>query len=269
MSSERTPVDKAVRAIPRLRACLRDLVDLGDQMSAGARFHEVDHFAFMGLFFAAKQREHAVGILKLEDHPDSALIARSMLEGSWQMKWASRDPDHRAERWRAFSILYDWRTLRGKMAAGIPVQEERRRRIESRLAEVHDEFLKPSARRLDDAGQTLPEDPYVATWTNETVKMLAELAGGLPTYATLYSDFSDRHHWSPGGVGQGIQVDGERLHYDARSPSLQAQALSVALECLWDCSYLVNEHLHLGYDDRLNSIADRVIAAAHSHEEET
>jgi hypothetical protein len=252
-------VQRARRAIPRLRGRLQELVDLGDQMSVGARFSVADHFAFMGVFFLAKQREHAVGIWKLEDHPDAALIARSMMEGRWQMRWASEDPNNRGERWRDFSILYDWRVLRDKLGAGVEVEPERIRRVESRLPEVEG-FLSPRAREARARGGPMPDDPYLRTWTGKSVRDLAEACDGLELYASLYADFSDRHHWSPGGLGQGIQVHGERVHYDASSPTLTAQALSVGFECLLDCSVMVNEHLTLGYDVRLEDIARRMFA---------
>lgn len=255
-----TAEERANRAIPLLRTYLKALRSLSSESVQGVRFEDDDHFAFMGLFFHAKQLEHSSGVLILGEHPDSSLIARSMMEGMWQLKWAAADPQLRAERWRAFSIIYDWRVLRDKLAAGSPeVTKERLKRLEDRLPEVHEQFLTNRARRARDAGRPLPADPYQPTWSGLSVRQLAEAANGLGMYAGPYDDFSDRHHWSPAGIGYGIRRHGAKLSYLGRASTMEATALSIAFQCLLECSVLLSEYLKTEYDERFMDLASRYL----------
>ena len=263
-----TPDERALRAIPAIRTKLTELRALASESVANVRFSQDDHFAFMGVLFHAKQLEHADGVLRLGDHPDASLIARSMMEGLWQLKWAAQAPSERAEQWRAFSIIYDWRILQEKIATNSPeLTDERKRRIEGRLDEVHDTFITRSALKLAGKGEAPPSDPYQRTWSGQTARSLAEATGGIALYTGPYSTFSDRHHWSPAGLGYGIQQDGTKLFYDGKAPSTEATALSVAFECLWECSIVLAEHLGTGYDDRLMDLAD-VYTREHKQREE-
>jgi hypothetical protein len=253
-------VERATRAIPSLRASLNRLGLLANESTAGARFAPDDHFAFMGLTFHAKQLEHAKGVIVLNNHPDVALIVRSMLEGWWQLKWAHGDPQPRAEKWRAFSIIYDWRSIQDAKAAGIEVPQEREERTNSRLNGVRDEFLTGKARRARSEKNKLPADPFQATWHGMQIRQLVDEIGELRLYAGPYDEFSDRHHWAPAGIGQGIRVDGKVIRYDARDAPSTARALDVAFHCLYQSALLVNEHLALGFQDRLHALAERYIA---------
>lgn len=255
-----TPEERATRAIPLLRARLQDLCSLSRDSVRDVRFAEDDHFAFMGLFFHAKQLEHAAGVLLLGQHPDSSLVARSMMEGMWQLKWASQDRQARAHRWRAFAIIYDWRVLREKLAAGSPeVTVERRQRIEGRLPEVHEQFLSPRARRNRDKAMPLPTDPYQTTWSGLRVRELAEATDGLVLYAGPYEDFSDRHHWSPASIGFGIRQQGARLYYEGITPTTEATVLSISFQCLMECSLVLTDYLKTDYEDSLMDLVGQYL----------
>jgi hypothetical protein len=258
MSSD--PDARATRAIPLLRARLRELIQLSHDCVRNVGFTDDDHFAFMGLFFHAKQIEHAEGVLQLGSHPDSSLVARSMLEGMWQLKWAAQAAEERALRWRMFAIIYDWRVMREKLAVGAAdMTEARRRKIEGRLPEAHETFLSNRAKKNRDKGMPLPSDPYQATWSGLTVRELAAATEGLDLYAGPYEDFSDRHHWSPAGIGFGIRQDGARLYYEGKAPTTEAKALSIAFQCLWESSMVMTEYLKTGYDDKLMDLTERYL----------
>lgn len=247
-------VARATYALPRLRAHLASLRDLSRPMPQGVRFAPDDHFAFMALFFHAKQLEHTAAVLALDEaagHPDATLVARSMLEGMWQLQWADQDREPRAHRWRAFSTVYDWRTLTARTAAGEAVAPDREARVLARLAPVREFFLTDAARKAARLGRPEPADPYTATWSGRTVRQLAEATGNLLLYATVYAQFSERHHWDPAGVAAGVQQDAHRLAYDASSPPLRATALSVAFQCLHETTRILDAALALGHADAI------------------
>jgi len=252
--------ERAMRAIPSLRASLNRLGILANESTTGARFASGDHFAFMALTFHAKQLEHANGVIVLNNHPDVALIVRSMLEGWWQLKWAHSDPQPRAEKWRAFSIIYDWRSIQDARAAGIDVPQEREERTNARLEGVKDQFLTGKARRALSEKKDLPADPFQTTWHGMQLRQLVEQIGELRLYAGPYDEFSDRHHWAPAGVGQGIRLDRQVIRYDARDAPSTARALDIAFRCLYQSALLLNEYLGLGFQDRLRAMADRYMA---------
>lgn len=71
----------AARDIAYLRDRLEELVALiRIAMTEGGTAPADDHMAFMAYVFLSKQLDHAIGILQLDSHPDTQLIARSMLE---------------------------------------------------------------------------------------------------------------------------------------------------------------------------------------------
>src|SRR5688572_9248803 len=89
--------------ITSLRNFLTELVAIGDAaFSRPYTFDRDNDLAFMTLTFAGRQIEHARSVLVLGSSLDTALIARSMLEGLSQLLWASQEPEDRPLRWRAF-----------------------------------------------------------------------------------------------------------------------------------------------------------------------
>jgi hypothetical protein len=249
-------VERATRAIPSLRASLNRLSILANETTTGARFAPDDHFAFMALTFHAKQIEHAKAVIVLNRHPDATLIVRSMLEGWWQLKWAYDDPQARAEQWRAFSVIYDWRSVRNARAAGLAVPQEREERTARRVNEVRGRFLSAKARRAISEKKEPPADPFQNTWHGMQIRQLVERVGELALYAGPYEDFSDRHHWSPAGVGQGLHIDGQAIRYDAQDAPRTARALDIAFHCLYQSAVILNDHLVLGFGDRLRTLGD-------------
>ena len=253
-------VERATRAIPSLRASLNRLAVLANESATGARFAPDDHFAFMALTFHAKQLEHTYAVIVLNDHPDVALIVRSMLEGWWQLKWAHGDPQRRAEKWRSFSIIYDWRSIQDAKAAGLEIPPEREERTNSRLSGVRDQFLTGKAKQALSEKRQAPADPFQTTWHGMQIRQLVDDIGELRLYAGPYDEFSDRHHWAPAGIGQGIRIDGKMIRYDARDAPSTARALDIAFHCLYQSALLLNEHLALGFEERLRALAERYVA---------
>ena len=225
---------RAERALPRLNERLKQLCTVADRVTYRVKFAQTDHFLFMGLIFLGKQIEHAQAIELLGNHPDSELVARSMLEGMWQLKWASLDPEARPLRWRTYSIVLDWRELCDRDAAGIPVDDTTRVEIAQGISEHGGKFMTPRAIAARTDGAMLPADPYVGNWSGKQMRQIAEEIGDHALYKTPYSDFSERHHWDPAGLARGIQVKDGTIGYNAISPVSRAGALAVAFQSLYE-----------------------------------
>src|SRR5271170_890250 len=93
---------------PRELSFLRDqakmILALADESSRGISIREDDDLGFMVTQFLYKQIQHAEALLILEPRRDAGLIARTMIDGLYQLLWTSHDPEERAQRWRSFSI---------------------------------------------------------------------------------------------------------------------------------------------------------------------
>ena len=126
--------------------------------------------------------------------------------------------------------------------------------------QVKDQFLTGKARRALSEKKDLPADPFQTTWHGMQLRQLVEQIGELRLYAGPYDEFSDRHHWAPAGVGQGIRLDRQVIRYDARDAPSTARALDIAFRCLYQSALLLNEYLGLGFQDRLRAMADRYMA---------
>jgi hypothetical protein len=85
----------AARAVPVIERWLKTLAPFCNSIVRGVILQADDHLGFMALQFHGKQLGHAEAVVVLGDHPDSALIARSMLEGLCLLKWAKQDPSAR------------------------------------------------------------------------------------------------------------------------------------------------------------------------------
>ncbi len=256
--------DVAKAAIPNLRARLRELRALAHHCTLGLKFKPDDDFAFMALFFQAKQIEHTDGVLKLESHPDAELIARSMLEGLWLLKWAFKEPAARSLRWRSFAWIHDWRVLRDRDAAGQVTEASLRAAIEEGVGKYGPSFYNSRAKQAVSQNQQLPHDPFLTNWTGIQIRQIAEAGGDLDMYVSAYDDFSNRHHWDPAGIAQGIHQTGEVLNYNASSPNSEAGGLAISFQCLFGVCSIVNDYFNLKQNDKLIALLNAYSADAQS-----
>jgi len=251
---------KAQQYLPGLRRWVNDLLALTDEIMQRVPYSEDDHFGFMALCFIGKQVDHMKSILMLDESPDVALIARSMIEGLCQLLWTTKDPGTRGLQWRAYSYIHDWRVMQEKIEAGEPVDKESRARIKKGLRLYGDQFLKPEARKKRDKGEPLSKDPYRKGWTEHQVRQICEEVKGELLYLHLYRPFSDYHHWNPSGLGVAIKRQQNRVIYSSGSPQVTATALAIAFHCLLQTVEVVDKHLKLGVTGRVAELGDGFIA---------
>jgi len=251
---------KAQQDLPGLRRWVNDLLALTDEIVRRVPYSEEDHFGFMALCFIGKQVDHTKSILMLDESPDVALIARSMIEGLCQLLWTARDPCARGLQWRAYSYIQDWRVMREKIVAGEQVDKETHARIEKEVRLYGDQFLRSEARKKRAKGEPLPKDPYRKGWTGHQVRQICEEVKGELLYLHLYRPFSDYHHWSPSGLGITIERRQNKVVYSSRLPQCTAAALTTAFHCLLQTVEVVDRHLGLGVTGRVVELRDAFIA---------
>jgi len=244
-----------------LREWLDLLLALGWQLAENSNPSDVDHFGSMCWFFLKKAIEHAHSILTLGASRDSKLIARSMLEGMWQLLWAAgKDPEARALRWRAFSYVHDWRELQGQKAAGKPVDVKRVAEIRKGLRKHGDQFLTKKQRVAKQKGKPLKTDPYCKNWTGYTAWKIAKEVKGEVTYLELYRPFSEWQHWGPAGFGNAIARRGNQIEYIATSPEDSATALAIGFQCLLQMAQVADQHFKMGKSSEIAQLRNEYIA---------
>lgn len=248
-------VDEAARrSIHHLGDCVEALRDLVHEALSDADVQDSNHLGVMAAVFLSKQLDHAVAVLRLGEHPDTALIARSMLEGRCQLIWAAKDPAERPLAWRSSAWIADWRTMRKADDAQEPVADERRAAISRQLEIYGAQFLKPSAR---DTSKPLPNDPYRRAWYPGFVRDLFVATDSLELYNTLYVPFSEWHHWSAAGIGDAVHRSSDGVTYRASAPQKEATALACAFQCLLETALIADDALGLGLAERLFGLVQR------------
>lgn len=207
-----------------------------------------DHLGFMAVQFHAKQLGHAEAVVLLGNHPDSALITRSMLEGLCLLKWARQDPVARGLQWRSFSLLIDWRFANAELQKGVDGMDAKLRELEERINERGDALYSAKAIEARKKSLPLPVDPYVRTWYRPQLRQIFEDVGAGDLYDGPYFFMSEWHHWSPGGLAQAMWFKDGEMGYAAKSPMVHAGALANGFQCLVETGQLLDAHFNLGHE---------------------
>jgi len=211
------------RELPFLHTQLESAVALADRSSRGISIREDDDFGFMTLQFLYKQMQHAESILLLVPRRDAGLVARTMIEGLYQLLWTSRAPEERARRWRSFSIIHDWRLMQARLREGISVGKADVAKNEAGLQEFGHLHLinKPKS-----------SDPYHRSWRGGT--NLSDMADvvGRELYDGPYSELSDWEHWGVSGIGDSISREEGHIAVNPNSDRIAGLSLLAAFQCL-------------------------------------
>ena len=173
-----------------------------------------------------------------------------MIEGLCQLKWAAGDPEARAERWQLFGWVHDWRQMQRDVAAGRPVPPDTRHRIEQGLAEHGHLFETKEAARRKKRGK----EPYTAHWSGQSAYKICEAVKGKKLYDWAYANFSDWHHWSPGGVFKAVKTEGRTMSFPQPTARDVLGAHVVAFQCLFETMEQANHQFTFGLDADLDRI---------------
>ncbi|HUD13269.1 MAG TPA: DUF5677 domain-containing protein [Terracidiphilus sp.] len=235
------------REVPFLHEQVVRTLALADESSRNISIREDDDFGFMTIQFLYKQMQHAESVLLLIPRRDAGLIARSMIEGRYQLLWAFDAPEARARRWRSFSVIHDWRLIQARLKSGIPVDEADVRRTEAGLKEFGDlhRVSKPMA------GSS---DFYDKNWRGGvSFSKMADVVGR-ELYDGPYEELSDWAHWGVGGIGDSISKEDDRATVSSYSDRSAGVALLAAFQCLVEALDVANVWLSLNITDVIQAL---------------
>jgi Family of unknown function (DUF5677) len=235
------------REIPFFRDQARMIVALADECSRGVQVREDDDFGFMAMQFLYKQIQHAESLLALEPRRDAGLIARTMIDGLYQLLWTSQDPEARAQRWRSFSIIHDWRLIQGRLREGIAVEKSAIEKNGERLnAFGHLHLLKKP--------KPGSSDPYHRKWQGAvTLSEMADVVGR-ELYDGPYAELSDWEHWGVSGIGESISRNDDHLIVDTHSVRVAGLALLALFQCLVQTLQVIDVHFAINLAEKLDGI---------------
>jgi len=232
------------RENPFMQNQLRGLIALADEASRSVPVREDDDFGVMAIHFLYKQMQHAESVLFLVPRRDACLVARPMIEGLYQLLWASAPQTERAKRWRSFSIIQDWRLIQSRLQEGISVDDVDIRKNEAGLRVFGS---------LHRSKKPKPSDPYAKNWLGGVT--LAEMAdsAGRELYDISYVELSDWEHWGLSGIGDSISREDNRVLVNAASERLSGLSLLTACQCLHRTLEIVDAHLSLDVMDKVTT----------------
>lgn len=183
------------REVPFLHEQVKKVLVLADQASRSIPIREDDDFGFMTIQFLYKQIQHTESLLSLVPRRDAGLIARTMIDGLYQLLWAFHAPEDRAKRWRSFSIIHDWRLIQGRLKQGIGVYQAdiQKNEVSMKAFGGLHRLKKPKPNS---------SDPYHKNWHGGV--SLADMADvvGRELYDGPYAELSDWEHWGVSGIGK-------------------------------------------------------------------
>ncbi|MGB6131036.1 MAG: DUF5677 domain-containing protein [Acidobacteriaceae bacterium] len=235
------------RELPFLHEQVKKVLALADSASRNLSIREDDDPGFMAAQFLYKQMQHTESILMLIPRRDAGLIARTMIDGLYQLLWTVQSPDERARLWRSYSVIHDWRLIRGRLREGIPVDPAEIRATEARL-----KVLGP----LHQLKKPRPNssDPYHRTW-HGGVK-LADMADvvGRELYDNPYAELSDWEHWGVSGIGESIVLKNGRGTVRPNSDRIAGLALLAAFQCLLQTLEVVDIRLSLNMSATIHAL---------------
>ena len=229
---------------------VRKVLALADKSARGIPLKEEDDFGFMTAQFLCKQMQHAQSMLGLVPRRDAGLVARTMIEGLYQLLWASQEAQGRAKRWRSFAVIEDWRLIQGRSREGISVPKLEILRNAAALEEVG------GLHRIKKTKKAKPNsaDPYHRNWRGGV--KLSDMANslGLELYDLPYDEFSDWEHWGVRGIGDSISREDGRITINPNSDRVAGQSLLAALLCLLQTLEVANVHFSLNITDAVGAL---------------
>jgi Family of unknown function (DUF5677) len=229
---------------------------LADDASRSLTIQESDDFGFMAVQFLYKQMHHAESVLCLVPRRDAGLIARTMIDGLYQLLWAFQAPEERGQLWRSFSIIHDWRLIQARLREGIPVDEKDIRRNEVGLKE----FGASHRLKKPKAGST---DPYNKRWHGITLKDMADVVSR-ELYGGPYAELSDWEHWGVASIGESFERENDRVTVDRDSDRVAGMSLLAAFQCLLETLEVADVHLGLNITDTIQDLGKNFRAALDS-----
>lgn len=244
--------------LPFLRELSTELVAVVATGLKATPYSEDNDLEFMALCFVSKQLDHAAAIQRLEGHPDTNLIARTMIEGAIQLLWAARERESRPKRWRAFVAITDWRLMRRQERAGEAIPEEVRLRTEDALRRHGPMFTRAAKDEAQRRPRGSRDDPYDRDWRGGvSIRDLAIEIGQDELYQSVYRFLSGWHHWNVEAIGAVLNRSANGVRFAAGGPASEAAALNASFLTLLVVAQVAFAHRDHRSDARLAALERR------------
>lgn len=255
-----THEERCEKALTGLQEWVHKLSELANEIVESAQCLDNDDLGIMSLCFLRRQIHHVQSVDTLFPNRDIILIARSMIEGLYLLLWAAQIPTERPLKWRAFAYVHSWRLQQDEIKRGESINPEQQKSTEMGLQEYGKLFYVKKAKLAVEKGTALPTDPYHKTWTCGTpLSTICSSVEAYDTYKTIYSSFSDWHHWGTAGIGETLSLIDDKVIFYSSSSSKSATALAMVFQCLLQTMELTNEHLSLAKELQISKIRDEYI----------
>lgn len=79
-------------------------------------------------------------------------------------------------------------------------------------------------------------------------------------YDSLYAELSDWEHWGPGGFGDSIDREGDRITFTAVSERACLQAFVFAFQSVIQTLEAASAYLHLACEPQVHALRDSFVA---------
>lgn len=254
--------------IPKLHSYAVELADLTREMLPKVRHEEYDHLMFMTSTFVCKQLGHTKSVLTLVDsgqHADALSIARVMVEGLAILLWANVEPNERPLNWRAYVLIDQF-----KRSVGQPDYSEHQEYLETMLDKYCRNYLYKDYKNKPQ--REITPDSYLSNWRRDkdndknklntiTIEKIFDAVGLKDVHDGFYDPASGWLHWDSFSMAQTIErkADGGII-CGIDKKYMGVQAISNAIFALFGSTRLLDEHLKLGFSDRLMDFYKRVDA---------
>jgi hypothetical protein len=245
------------REVRFLNDQVREVLALADKSANGIPVREDDDFGFMATQFLYKQIQHAESVLALVPRRDAGLVARTMIEGLYQLLWTFQAAKERARLWRSFAIIHDWRLIQGRRREGIPVPDSEIRRNKAGLKEFGNLHRRKTSKSDS-------QDPYHKNWRGGVT--LSEMADavGRELYDGPYAELSDWEHWGVSGIGDAVSRQDGHITINPDSDRVAGQSLLAAFQCLLQTLEVANAHLSLSITEKIQTLGEEFMATMNS-----
>lgn len=142
-----------------------------------------------------------------------------------------------------------------KEKAGEEVDHAYRSRIIEQLGTYGEEFLTSNAKKMQDNNLPLPRNPYRNKWIDLNVYERCKEVKGDLLYEKIYRETSQWIHWTVKGMSPAIRRDDLTFRYCTNtSADMGATALASGFQSLFESAKLLNIHLKLEFNDKLDNI---------------
>ncbi|MHB9020101.1 MAG: DUF5677 domain-containing protein [Minisyncoccota bacterium] len=251
---------KGKRDLPRLKRWADKLLDLTERSISKIVYKQDDHLSFMAMCFLCKQIDHLKSIIKLVPSRDVILVARSMIEGLCQLLWAANCSGDLPLRWRAYSVVSDWRLQKDMSIRKGKISSRQNKLIKDKLRVYGPMFLKKKYKEMTIDVNNITNDPFQNNWRDGySIENICGLVGGDTLYEKAYRQFSAWHHRDASGLGQAIKRNNAKVFYTSLSEADSSMAVAIGFQCLIQTLEIADSQLKLGIGDDVSKVKEDYI----------